>query len=1695
MNIMNNIKTKKINSAWFSKGFFLLVLLFVVKLTFASHFRYGNISWTRSNSSPNQVTFKVSQAWRITFFYSSTPAVGSVVNTGSLVFGDGANSNINLVLTTVNATDDWMYGEYTVTHTFPSSVTDYTTYFSNCCRIGSLQNNANGNFEVSTIVKGGISASPSTSVNPISNMPIGQTYATMNVGATDPNGSALTYSLTAAGNFGSGTVQPGSASNFFINPTTGVLSFNTAGKTLGQLYNTSITITNSLGVKTMVDYIIKMVDNQPPPVFTYGTGNTPNNGFIYHVAPGDPAVCFPVVSTNPLTSGGSATTVAITAVGLPVGSTFSTQSGTNPGTRNFCWTPTSSNLGTNVITFVTTNNFGVQTTTSVTIINSVNPVFSPSTPGNNSSYCAYPGTAVTPIAITATNQDPLNLVSLSLTSAPLSGMSFSPVLPTSAANPTTTTLNYTPIASDWGVNQVVFKATDQLNNFTNLNYYFVVDRAPVITTTPVLTATVGVPYTYNFNATDDDISLGDEIELENANLPGFLTATDLGDGDVTISGIPTTSGTYSISITMKDSMSHFNSTHCGDVTQNYTLVVASACVPTTSSTSVSICSNALPFSWNGLIFNAAGTQTAHLTNAGGCDSTATLVLTVNTPTTSSTNLTLCSNNLPYLWNGINRNTAGTYTYSTTNAVGCDSVATLNLTILNATTSTTNVSICSGSFPYLWNGINRNVAGIYSYSTTNAIGCDSIATLVLTLANPIASFTYSKNCKNEVTFTNTSTNATDYEWIIGDRTICTTGTIPTQALHSDKMNGTSYTVTLIAKNNSLCYDTTTQIITIYPSAISVFSANSIGCSKVVNFNNFSLFATNYSWDFGVAGITTDVSTLTNPTYTYAANGTYAVTLIGKNTEGCGDTLTKTVVVNSNGIIPIANFTINNISNACTNRYSFTNTSTNAISYQWLFNDGSWVVTTNASKSFAIAGSYEVKLVAQSSTGCFDTIVKTINVIGNSTGTVAAFTVNNSKQCLAKNNFEFSNLSTFMGSGWIPNYNWDFGDGTTDNTNSFIYNKHFATAGIYTIRMIAIGSNGCRDTAYQTIEILPSPIASFTANTMCGMTAQINNQTTGAIANIWNYGDGYFEQNNALAFAHTYHHEDWYFVQLIAIGANGCVDSANVGVFPTKIGAPKPMFTYDTLSCSNAIRFSNLSQGGASASWNFGDGSPISTNFTPTHIYSIAGNYTVTLTLSNGPFCSATYSLLVHAPIGQNIATPKVGMTYNVAACSNTITANDTSLNTYLRNWYLDGVLYSIYPSITINSPTVGGHELKLIVSNGTCYDTLKQFIIIQAVPVSKATHQLSSCSRTVVFNSQATSAHTYTWNFNDAGSLLNNTTEGSLVSHTFSSNGTYYVMLTATSLTGCATSTIDTVVVNAGSNPLNAAFKFNSATCNCVCNNKILFTNLSTGAGNTYLWNFGDGSSSTQENPNKGFAAAGVYTVTLTATSTTGCISVSSMQITILPTAKGPSASFNTDNQVQCLAGNNFSFYNTSGYMGAGWNTKYYWNFGDGTIDSSNTFIFNKHYTSVGNYTVMLVALGSDNCKDTMTMLVQVKNGNCQSYSVPVQVFNPQNYGVFTQASAIANTSVTEHVVTQNEWTLYPNPNAGKFAITSKNISDASQISVIDILGREVSINTTRLNDNNRIELEVSNVKNGYYFIVIKNNDGNSTKIKFNITNE
>ncbi len=150
-----------------------------------------------------------------------------------------------------------------------------------------------------------------------------------------------------------------------------------------------------------------------------------------------------------------------------------------------------------------------------------------------------------------------------------------------------------------------------------------------------------------------------------------------------------------------------------------------------------ICVESLPLHWNGKTFTTAGTQNAVLTAANGVDSTVVMTVSIIPATSSTITATVVQNNLPYTLNGTNYNSTGVYTQHLTNAAGCDSVITLNLTVYQNVSHTIDTTVCASSIPYTWHGLNFAAAGTQSVVLTASTGADSTLYCHLTVDNPVA----------------------------------------------------------------------------------------------------------------------------------------------------------------------------------------------------------------------------------------------------------------------------------------------------------------------------------------------------------------------------------------------------------------------------------------------------------------------------------------------------------------------------------------------------------------------------------------------------------------------------------------------------------------------------------------------------------------------------------------------------------------------------------------------------------------------------------------------------------------------------------------------------------------------------------------------------------------------------------------------
>jgi PKD repeat protein len=1073
---------------------------------------------------------------------------------------------------------------------------------------------------------------------------------------------------------------------------------------------------------------------------------------------------------------------------------------------------------------------------------------------------------------------------------------------------------------------------------------------------------------------------------------------------------------------------------------------------------------------------------------------------------------------------INTLAAGSYYLEIEDNNGCtllDTIAITQPNVLNAVKDTAidpacsavpsgsvQITVSGGTTPYAYHWTNsaapsylqttQDIYSLYSGNyrgiVTDANGCKDTVTATISAQIVEADFdAIPQNCDGTYQLVNNSIGADNYTWLIqgvaptglNQRVYCTT----TDTVIIMDFNPGEYKITLTVSSNEGCVDSMVKNIIIMPQPIALFAYEPIPCSSGIKFTNLSVNGAITSWNFGdpSSGVN-NTSTSNHPTHTFSSNGVYNVTLIAGDVAGCKDTITRSVTVQSTGITPTAAFTHSVQNSACATKVFFTNTSSNANTYLWLFDDGSSSNLENPTKSYPVAGSYQVQLISFSATGCTDTVEHTVVISNNSYGTIAKFVANDSVQCKTNNRFNFINQSLYYGPGWVSDYAWDFGDGTSNNTNTFVYDKQYANAGIYQVRLIATSPNGCKDTAYQMLRVLPEADPTFIMTIGCGMVAALERTADPNVSYVWSFGDGNFASNHLDSFSHTFTTPGKYDIRLTTYTPNGCSTSYSIGTLASDGRLPEPDFFY-YVACANNIQFKNTSEWGSSYIWDFGDGSPADSSYEPYHSYAAAGTYNVTLTVYNSPQCLKSITYAVVAPQGWGVKLPRARMAYWVQPCTNTTFARDSSSKDASNfKWYLNNVHVATGANVSIPGPGVGMYQLMMIADNGVCADTTYGGFEIQPEPIAGFDILTNTCSNTIMVSSNSKHATSYEWNFDDAGTLTN-TSYGASASHTFSANGTYNVRLIAYNITGCADTLVKSITVN-NANSLNQAnFTYVNGLCNCKCQNTVKFNNLTPGSGNTYFWTFGDGTSSVQANPRKGFPAAGDYIVTLTSVDASGCMSTKSMEVTIDASVNGPSAAFSTDYQVQCVDSNSFNFYNHSAYLGAGWINKYYWYFGDGTMDSTNSFIYNKKYTTAGNYIVTLVAVGVEGCRDTMSMYIQVRALPCTGVLKFVNLQDGSNWNVDPGMGGILN-SVKE-VNNKMQFNLYPNPNVGSFSIEVKGLSAKTlSIEVRDIAGRLIFEQRNVSNRGGEIPMNMGEISEGAYMVRIISEEGETAERKF-----
>ncbi|MBO4488640.1 MAG: C10 family peptidase, partial [Bacteroidales bacterium] len=295
--------------------------------------------------------------------------------------------------------------------------------------------------------------------------------------------------------------------------------------------------------------------------------------------------------------------------------------------------------------------------------------------------------------------------------------------------------------------------------------------------------------------------------------------------------------------------------------------------------SMTICSSQLPFEWDGVIFEAAGTQIATLSAANGADSIVTLHLTVLHGTHEAVAVEECE---AYTWHGTTYTTSGTYTHSYTNAQGCPSTDTLHLTIHPKALKDLTDTVCSSSLPYHWHSHALTAPGTFTDTLATTHGCDSIVTLHLTVLHGTHEAVAVEECEaytwHGTTYITSGTYTHDYTNAQG----CPSTDTLHLTIHHKALNDLNDTIC----SSDLPYHWHSHALTQSGSCTDTL-ATTHGCDSIVTLHLTVLYSTHEA----VAVEECEQYTWHGTTYTTSGTYTHSYT----NAQGCPgtDTLHLTI----------------------------------------------------------------------------------------------------------------------------------------------------------------------------------------------------------------------------------------------------------------------------------------------------------------------------------------------------------------------------------------------------------------------------------------------------------------------------------------------------------------------------------------------------------------------------------------------------------------------------------------------------------------------------------------------------------------------------------------------------------------------------------------------------------------------------------
>lgn len=513
---------------------------------------------------------------------------------------------------------------------------------------------------------------------------------------------------------------------------------------------------------------------------------------------------------------------------------------------------------------------------------------------------------------------------------------------------------------------------------------------------------------------------------------------------------------------------------------------------------------------------------------------------------------------------------GQYHYSIYDTIGCvfnDTITVLTDFFKNELSLGNDTSICApgqlfvseqGLFNILsftWStGENSNFASIinngnYWLEAVNENGCVGTDTVFVNVPGftPVVDFDFSGVlCENgNINFVNLSSvqggSIANSSWSFGDGNSDNSFN-PT---HSYSNSGV-FTVSLSVETSSGCVNNSNNTLTINANPIAGFNFEIIcaqSSSQLTDASNpVAGSIAEWNWNFNNEAI----ASTANPIFNFENQGEYNVSLLVTNSFGCKDSIAQTIEVFP-ALLP--DFTAENFCVGDSVRFQDATASFSVVGRLWSFGQpNAFSTLPNPAFRYSGAGIYNVTLTVENAIGCVNSITKPVEIFE-----VPVISIQSENACLGTEIDVWSVENTNVNDP-VVSYNWSV-NGISSPTNSDSIRVLIEETGSVSLTLDVITEGGCNASTSSSLQVLPLPLAAFSFSPNYGtapQTIQFTNQSTGAVAYNWSFGDGTGESFDSNP-TYIYTSNNNFLVVLEAFSADGCFSIAqrNVPIIPSEL----------------------------------------------------------------------------------------------------------------------------------------------------------------------------------------------------------------------------------------------------------------------------------------------------------------------------------------------------------------------------------------------------------------------------------------------------------------------------------------------------------------------------------------------------------------